>query len=231
MISKIINLNLFKLKFIIERIKSKKLKKKIKNQIIFNEFKEIIKDKKFTTKWFLNNYKIFGFFLPSDFDKEFNYLEIGSFEGMSALFVNSFWKNSNVTCIDTWKVSNDESQILNYNFIHIEQTFDTNLKNYNVNKIKSDSKSALKKLKKKKLYYSYIYIDGSHNGLDIYNDAKLSFELLNLNGIIIFDDVQNIYDGINFQPHQAFQKFYNLYKYKIKILYLKNIAIIKKINF
>ena len=32
------------------------------------------------------------------------------------------------------------------------------------------------------------------------------------------------------QPHEAFENFYSLYKKKIKILYLKNIAIIKKTN-
>lgn len=231
MISKIIKLNFFKIKFLNERVKTRKLKKKIKNYKIFNEFEEIIKNKKFSTKWFLNNYKIFGFFFPSDFNKKFNYLEIGSFEGMSALFIVSFWKNSNVTCIDTWKVNNDKSQILNYDFTNIEQTFKKNLENYDINIVKNDSRNALQNLKKKGLYYDYIYIDGSHNGLDIFSDAKLSFELLNQNGIIIFDDIQNIYNEINFQPHQAFEKFYNLYKNKIKILYLKNIAIIKKINF
>jgi len=33
------------------------------------------------------------------------------------------------------------------------------------------------------------------------------------------------------QPHDAFEKFYNLYKKKIKILYLKSVAVVEKINF
>ena len=41
----------------------------------------------------------------------------------------------------------------------------------------------------------------------------------------------NIYQDIEMQPHDAFEKFYNLYKRKIKILYLKNIAVIKKTNY
>ena len=48
---------LFKLRFLIERIKSNKLKKRIKkfdnNELI--NFKKLIKEKNFTTYWFLNN--------------------------------------------------------------------------------------------------------------------------------------------------------------------------------
>ena len=83
----------------------------------------------------------------------------------------------------------------------------------------------------KKHEFDYIYIDWSHNGLDIYNDAVSSFDILNEGGLIIFDDITNIYSDIKMQPHDAFEKFYNLYKKKIKILFLKNIAIIKKTNF
>tara|TARA_B100001121_G_scaffold176515_1_gene153963 strand:+ start:225 stop:389 length:165 start_codon:yes stop_codon:yes gene_type:complete len=54
---------------------------------------------------------------------------------------------------------------------------------------------------------------------------------LKVGGIIIFDDITNIYQEIEMQPHDAFEKFYNLYKRKIKILYLKNIAVIEKTNY
>ena len=79
--------------------------------------------------------------------------------------------------------------------------------------------------------FDFIYIDGSHNGIDIYNDAVAAFDVLNIDGIIIFDDLTNIYEQIEMQPHDAFEKFYNLYKKNIKILYLKNIAVIKKTSF
>ena len=228
--SKKVALFLFKLKFLKYRFISSLIKKKIKKKLIFDEFKELITKKDFSTFWFLNNYKVFGNFLPKDFNKKFKYLEIGSFEGMSALFVLNFWKNSNVTCIDTWETSADKSQILNYNFKNVEEKFDLNLKNYSHLKIKSSSASALKNFKEKNLFFDLIYIDGSHNGKDIYDDAKASFEILNINGLIIFDDIINIYNEIEIQPHHAFEKFYHMNKKKLKILYLKNIAIVQKIN-
>ncbi len=218
------------MKFLKYRIVSSIIKKKLKKNTTFDEFRNIISRKKFSTNWFLNNFKIFGNFFPSDFKIKFNYLEIGSFEGMSALFVLKFWKNSNVTCIDTWEMSRDKSQVLNYNFKNIEEKFDFNLKNYSYIKIKNSSQNALKKLKENNLFFDFIYIDGSHNGIDIYNDAEASFKILNINGLIIFDDINNIYSSIEMQPHNAFEKFYSINKKKLKILYLKNIAVVKKIS-
>ena len=226
-----LSINLFKLKFLKIRIISSFIKKKIKKKSEFHEFESFVKNKNFSTLWFLNNYKIIGNFLPKNYNENFKYLEIGSFEGLSSLFILSNWKNANVTCVDTWEDSKDESQILDYNFENVEKKFDLNLQKYPFTKIKSTSTEAFKMLNGKKSNYDYIYIDGSHNGLDIFNDAKASFQLLNLNGLIFFDDITNIYKGIKMQPHNAFEKFYNLYKKKIEILYLKNIAIIKKINF
>ena len=227
--NKKLNILIFKIKFFLQRLASSLLKKKIKKNSDFDIFKNLIKDKEFSTYWFLNNYKIIGNFLPRNYNEKFNYLEIGSFEGLSTLFILSNWKRANVTCVDTWETSKDESQFLDFNFSNVEKKFDLNLKNYSFEKIKNTSDIAFKKLKNKS-NFDYIYIDGSHNGLDIYNDAIASFNLLNTGGLIIFDDITNIYNEIEMQPHEAFENFYSLHKNKIKILYLKNIAIIKKTN-
>ena len=168
--------------------------------------------------------------MPKDYNKIFRYLEIGSFEGLSSLFILSYWKNADITCVDTWQTSEDESQVLDFNFKSVEKKFDSNLHDFCFKKIKNTSELAFKQLSKVDSF-DYIYIDGSHNGIDIFNDALASFKILNVGGIIIFDDITNIYKEIEMQPHDAFEKFYSLYKKKIKILYLKNIAVIKKTNF
>ena len=228
--NKRINILIFKIKFLLPRIISSFKKKKIKNNSDYTNFEILVKDKNFSTYWFLNNYKIIGSFLPIDRNENFNYLEIGSFEGLSSLFILSYWKNANVTCVDTWETSKDESQFLDFNFQTVEKKFDTNLKDFLFRKIKNTSEIAFKELKQRDSF-DYIYIDGSHNGIDIYNDALASFNILKVGGIIIFDDITNIYQEIEMQPHDAFEKFYILYKRKIKILYLKNIAVIEKTNY
>ena len=228
--NKRINILIFKIKFLLPRIISSFKKKKIKNNSDYINFEVLVKDKNFSTYWFLNNYKIIGSFLPIDRNENFNYLEIGSFEGLSSLFILSYWKNANVTCVDTWETSKDESQFLDFNFQTVEKKFDTNLKDFSFRKIKNTSEIAFKELTQRDSF-DYIYIDGSHNGIDIYNDALASFNILKVGGIIIFDDITNIYQEIEMQPHDAFEKFYILYKRKIKILYLKNIAVIEKTNY
>jgi len=107
-------------------------------------------------------------------------LEVGSFEGRSALW---FLENvltdpsSTITCIDIW--------VSDY-----EKTFDENIKAYGqprkVIKIKNRSDEALRKLKAHS--YDFIYIDGSHFAKDVLVDAVLAWELLKPGGIMIFDD-------------------------------------------
>jgi len=173
---------------------------------------------------------IFNYFLPKDLKRNFSYLEIGSFEGMSALYVLYHYENVKLTVIDLWDQSNVNSESLNKNFVEVEKRFDENLQSYKYKKIKKDSVIALRELLRMKLTFDVIYIDGSHNGEDILGDGIESYKLIKTNGIIIFDDIVNENKNINIQSYVGFQKFCEIYKKKIKILYLRNIAVVKKIS-
>ena len=227
-----INLFLFKLKNLIIIIKSRRLKKKIKlkHSIVKKNFENLIKTKDFSQKWFLNNFEIFHHYLPKDLAKNFSYLEIGSYEGLSALNILFNYKNSKVTTIDLWSTSNINSEALEVNFNEVEKKFDENLEGYKFNKIKNDSVIALRELLRNKIFFDFIYIDGSHNGEDILCDAIESYKLLNIGGTIIFDDILNSNSNISIQSYSGFEKFCDIYKKDLKILYLKNIAVIKKIK-
>jgi len=227
-----INLFLFKIKNFFIIFKSRILKKKINLEFKKSkeDFENFISSKEFSQKWFLNNFEIFSYHLPKDLNASFSYLEIGSYEGLSALSILHKYKNSKVTTIDLWDHSNINSESLNANFSEVEKTFNKNLKEYNFNKIKDDSVVALRKLLKKKLSYDFIYIDGAHNGEDILSDAIESYKLLNINGILFFDDIVNANKNISIQSYTGFEKFIEIYKKNLKILYLKNIGIVKKIK-
>ena len=73
-----------KLEFFFYFLKSKILKKKIFNseEINSSNFKKKISQYKFKDFWFLNNVEIINYFLPKFKDFKFDYLEIGSHEGM-----------------------------------------------------------------------------------------------------------------------------------------------------
>jgi len=156
-------------------------------------------------------------------------LEIGSFEGLSALNILYHYKNAKVTAIDLWNDCNINSEPLKVNFKETEERFDKNLENYSFVKIKKDSVIALREILRKKLFFDIIYIDGSHNGEDILSDGIESYKLLSLGGLIIFDDIINYNKNITIQAYEGFQKFCEIHKNKIKIQYLGNIAIVKKV--
>ena len=227
-----IKLFLFKLKNLIIIIKSRFIKKKIKvkYKIIKRNFENYIKTKNFSEKWFLNNFEVFHHYLPKNINANFSYLEIGSYEGLSALNILFSYKNSKVTAIDLWGKSNINSESINVNFNEVEGKFNKNLEGYEYSKIKKDSVVALREILKKNIFFDIIYIDGSHNGEDILCDAIESYKLLNSEGIIIFDDVVNVNKNISIQSYIGFEKFCEIYKKKTEVLYLKNIAVVKKIT-
>ena len=79
--------------------------------------------------------------------------------------------------------------------------------------------------------YDFIYVDGSHNGEDVIVDAIESFKILKTNGIMIFDDAMVKFDtNKKYQAYVGVIFFLKMFKKQIKILYLKNIILIKKIN-
>lgn len=80
--------------------KKKFFKKKHKNYLL---------NKKITNDYF--SMHAFNFFkCLSNFNKNFEYLEIGSYEGNSAIFVAKNFKNCNIFCVDTWQGSEEHSR-------------------------------------------------------------------------------------------------------------------------
>ena len=224
--------NLFKLKYLPFILKSKKLNKNLKKKFI-NEKELFIREidkKNYTNKWFLNNFDIFHNFFPKYSNKKFSYLEIGSFEGLSANYVLHHFKKCNLYAIDLWGEANLNSDKLNVNFKEIENRFDSNLSRYEFIKLKGDSVTKIRELIKKKIYFDYFYIDGSHTGEDILSDAIECYKLLKKSGYIIFDDINASNKSLNLQPFEAFDLFNKIHKKKIEIKYLGNIAVIQKIN-
>ena len=224
--------NYLKFRYLNKFIASKKIKKEAYKQNLNRKekFKKFLSKKNFSNYWFLNNFDIFHYFLPTNKNKKFKYLEIGSWEGLSALNILFFFKNVDAKFIDLWDAPNFNSLPLTNNFKKIEKNFNYNLKKFkNFKKIKKDSSIALRELLKNKNKFDYIYVDGAHTGEDVLSDAIESFKVLNKNGIVFFDDAMHKFNNkIKYQVFEGLKYFLKMFENEIEILYLRNILVIRK---
>ena len=94
----------------------------IKNLIYKNtkaEYINFFKKFKFSNDWFTNNIPIWVPILnKKKNNKILKILEIGSYEGMSAIFFLDFFKNAKIDCVETFEGSDEHSDI---NFTKIKK--------------------------------------------------------------------------------------------------------------
>ena len=123
--------------------------------------------KEFTTDWSSGNFSLWRRVLWPLRNEPIKVIEIGSWEGRSAIFFLNFFDQSTIACIDTFAGNTEESKVyegLAGLLPDVEQRFDRNLAPYQnrVEKIKSRSGPALEKLKMAGRRFDLAYIDGSH---------------------------------------------------------------------
>ena len=156
-------------------------------------------------------------------------LEIGSWEGRSACFFINYFKNSTLTCVDTWEGSPEhfDNDIPDLN--SVEKNFDKNVFEFQNRIIKHKMRSKMF-FEANKLKFDFIYIDGSHYYDDVLNDVQKGFEVLKENSYMLLDDYDwNFYKNEK-NPVNAINLFLKLNKEKIKIIYISSQVLIQKIN-
>ena len=119
-------------------------------------------------------------------------LEIGSWEGRSALFFLNHLPLSRVVCIDTFEGGKEHRRTADFqSFLRrVERRFDANTREFGrrVEKIKAPSTKALATLRQQGRAFDVAYIDGSHLAADVQSDATLTWPLMVPGGLVIFDD-------------------------------------------
>tara|TARA_B110000116_G_scaffold257484_1_gene257670 strand:- start:679 stop:1392 length:714 start_codon:yes stop_codon:yes gene_type:complete len=201
-------------------IKRKIVKHKKKHQLL-------LKKKKITNDFFSAHAYNFFFYLKK-LKPNFDYLEIGSYEGNSAVFVADTFVQSKIYCVDNW-VGNDE-YIDHISFSTIESNFDLNVANYNnISKIKCLSDDFFKNNNQ---MYDAIYIDGFHHGIQVYKDCLNSWKYLKKDGFLICDDyIWDFYPDFKNNPCFAINIFLKKVAGSYKLERVSNSQIfIKKIN-
>ena len=202
---------------------------------IINNYRNFYNKKKFTYDFFSQNTFDWINILNEFKKKELNYLEIGSFEGNSALFILNNFNVKSVLCVDPWKqLSKKEGSNEGYEDIPIkiiENNFDENLKPHQ-GKFKKYKMRSEVFFKNNTFDFDVIYIDGSHLAEDVLNDCRSSWSCLKRGGILILDDFfWNNYDKIELNPAYATNTFLKEIENNYKIICLSKFQLfIKKIK-
>ncbi len=159
-------------------------------------------------------------------------LEIGSFEGRSTCYLIETCSRTNhmeIYCVDTWEggIENDKKTMP-----EVERRFDHNVA---IAKTRAPHGATVKKLKKKSVTalaeilssnqppFDLIYVDGSHQALDVLTDSIMAFQLLRVGGVMIFDDYlwswdpEGKQDTLN-MPKAAIDSFINLFQRKLRVI-------------
>jgi predicted O-methyltransferase YrrM len=212
-----------------------------------------MKNYNFTQNWFTNNDLVQ--FLPLQTQEEIHILEIGSFEGKSSVwFIENLLnnKNSTISCIDPWVTYDQKNDSLNsYNkdiskkdlsnltdgYIFSDE-YETFVKNINeterspqVNIMKGFSDVLLPNLISNKKQYDIIFIDGNHTAPYVLSDAIMSWKLLKVNGIMIFDDyLWELNKPETLRPKMAVDNFISNYADYLEVIWTDYRMAIKKIK-
>ncbi|TGP24671.1 class I SAM-dependent methyltransferase, partial [Mesorhizobium sp. M2D.F.Ca.ET.232.01.1.1] len=128
-------------------------------------------------------------FLRDRIDTATAVLEIGSFEGRSALFFLQFLPKSRITCVDSFQGSEEHVERgseYESDMAEVERRFDQNLMPFadRVEKRKGCSVVVLPALAAEQRLYDVIYVDGDHSAVSTYTDARLGWDLLDKDGLM-----------------------------------------------
>lgn len=109
-------------------------------------------------------------------------LEIGSYEGRSAVVWNSIHPDGTIVCVDPFEGASHGDGY--------EAAFDENTAGLPVAKMRMRSTDALVELAKVGARFDVVYIDGDHTAGMACLDGLMSWDLLRRGGIMIFDDYE-----------------------------------------
>jgi predicted O-methyltransferase YrrM len=184
----------------------------------------------FTVDWFSRCIPVWNDIVPRFKPKRI--LEIGSYEGRSTCYLIEKFGGAGgleIHCVGTWEggVEHDKTSMPG-----VERRFDNNVafakktigKPVEIKKHKRHSSLALAELITfgQVQKFDVVYIDGSHQAADVLTDCVLSFQLLRVNGLMIFDDyiwtneATGKQDAFNL-PKPAIDAFLNIFQRKMRL--------------
>jgi hypothetical protein len=176
-------------------------------------------------------WKYFDIYLSDFADMGGKILEIGVYEGaLSNWLLTNIMTNtdSHLYAVDSFNKSNNSS-------LSFRKTFENNIKQTSRRKQVTildgiPHVSLTKLVNENKVTFNIIVIDTSHTVTNMISNTILAWNMLNLNGILIFSnyDKPDIKLDDKDKPLTSINLFMNMFKRNIKVLYKKHQIIIRK---
>ena len=176
--------------------------------------------------------------LPERTEDGRHFLEIGSFEGRSTVWImeNMMQHGDYILCIDTWEGGEE----------HSEEDMDTVYGRFTHNMQLLQTKKALGlsvcvgtstqelahwlvEETENHAHFDFIYIDGSHIAKDVLTDACMAWPLLKPKGMMVFDDYMwgNPRDILH-RPKPAIDAFCNIFAEEAEIVHVGYQLVVRK---
>lgn len=193
---------------------------------------EVVERGSFTAKWFSPNVGRWEPFVARLDGRRAEILEIGSFEGLSSCYFLWRFLDARVTCVDTF-AGGPEDAVYGFGGRDLEATFDANVALVDagrVRKLKGTSRTQVAGLVDEGSAFDLVYVDGSHLALDVLVDAALAWQLLNPQGLLIFDDYDwaMLGDDPLLRPRPAVDAFLELVKAHSHVLQRRGQVILRR---
>jgi len=167
---------------------------------------------------------------------ERKFLEIGSFEGRSTVWImeNMMQMGDYLYCIDTWEGGEE----------HGAEDMGTVFKRFRANVQAAREKTGIKSVGHSRQSsvegiaelisgwagtYDFIYIDGSHIAKDVLTDACMAWQMLKPKGIMVFDDYVwgNPRDVLH-RPKVAIDAFVNIFAEEVEVIHVGYQLVVRK---
>ena len=189
----------------------------------------------FSTDWATSHFSVCRQVLAPLRGRGAHVLEIGSWEGRSAIFFLNYLRDCKIVCIDTF-AGGVEHQIAGPFVAEvplIEQRFDRNLAAFarRVEKIRSASVPALQQLAAEQRQFDLAYIDGSHLRHDVAADSTHTWPLVRPGGIVSWDDYTGSPDAPpEERPQPAIDAFLAAHEGRYRLLAIGLQVIVRRLS-
>ena len=163
------------------------------------------------------------------------FLEIGSFEGRSAVWImeNMMREHDMLICVDTWRGGEEHGT---ENMTEVWDRFVNNMRvafdkypNRYYESFKTTSTNYLAGAISDEEEFDFIYIDGSHIARDVLTDACMAWQVLKPKGIMVFDDyLWGDPRDILHRPKVAIDAFVNMFAEEVEVVHSGYQLVVRK---